>query len=275
MRVDASLGAHRISPLLFGDNFDWRDEGGAIWDTASNAPRPDLLAALAPLGLTSLRYPGGTLSDFFHWAEVVGPATMRLPQINPFTSTATNVVREPVVFGPDEFATLAGALNVDLHVLSPYWQAAVTSDASGRNPVRSAFGDVFRLYADTAGGTFVPAEVRDSPTFDAPGTFYLAARTGVPALDAIAVRSAAGDRLWVYVVNSDLYQDVAARVVLRNLSGPGVTSLTAEVLNGPAYTSVNTSADSTVVSIATSSLASTGAVSITFSAHSLTRLTVR
>src|SRR5262249_56098476 len=98
--VDTTATKHTISPLLFGDNVEWFQDADHLWDPASSAPRPEQLAILQTLGITLLRYPGGTLSDFFHWKEAVGPVGARTPQLDPFSSPATTKPTQPPLFAP-------------------------------------------------------------------------------------------------------------------------------------------------------------------------------
>jgi alpha-L-arabinofuranosidase len=114
--VDRNAAQHTLSPLLLGEGMEWKDCGNGIWDCANNTgPRPGITSLLQELNLGILRYPGGTLSDFFHWQGAVGPYATRQPQINPFlTSDANHVVTQMPYYGPDEFAAAATALRTEM-----------------------------------------------------------------------------------------------------------------------------------------------------------------
>jgi alpha-N-arabinofuranosidase len=95
---------------------EWQNCGNGIWDCQNNTgPQQGIISLLQELHLGILRYPGGTLADFFHWQGAVGPVASRQPQINPFLTTDPN---SPVTaipyYGPDEFATVASALDAPL-----------------------------------------------------------------------------------------------------------------------------------------------------------------
>ncbi len=501
--VDAQRASHAVSSLLFGDQIEWLKSGTWIWDRPisatcldprldGGAPRFELMSEFTQLGLTLLRYPGGIPSDFFHWAEAVGPTTQRRPQIDPWASTAPLLVRECPVFGPDEFVEVAMALGADIMITAnagmgraqeaadwlsyyqaqgvsvdlweignevyipgnppgdpngepyalaavymtaeeyaqafdafaaalravnplvkvgmvgfedtegvwnpvvlqnvrepvdflavhiayapaacydntptdevfralmaapvlvrwkldmvegqvaqyatgesadlelavtehaslfllcgvndleqvernktlgsalfsalsynlfiadpkitmanhmnmshPLFQAAITtSTVDGySNPVRSAFFYVFRLYAETADGIYVPAHVFNAPTFATTGYGIVPPLSGVPTLDSIAVLAPDSERLWAFVVNRDLTQDVVARVGVDGFAPQGISSVTAEVLNGTSYSAVNSQADPTAVTLTSRPLTPSRDFDFLFPAHSLVRLT--
>ena len=78
------------------------------------------------------------------------------------------------------------------------------------------------------------------------------------------------DQLWLYVVNRDLERDVEAELALANLT---ITGVTADVLNGPAYWSLNTQEHPDAVTLTSRELGAT--TTVTFPAHSLTRLRIQ
>jgi alpha-L-arabinofuranosidase len=162
-----------------------------------------------------------------------------------------------------------------INVSSPTWEAAVRTDiADGySDPVKSPFFYVFQLYAQSARGTFVPAQVSGSPTYDALVPFgQMPPVAGVPSLDAVAVESPVGDRLWIYVVNRHLTDPVVASVAVNGLLAQAVE---VQVVTGPQYDSANSSTAPDAVTIMTSSVPAANPLRLTFPAHSLTRLTIR
>ncbi len=489
--VDLSHPGRTIPPELFGDQLGWLDDGQGIWDPDAGAVRTSLVQALQPFGLTVMRYPGGTLSDFFHWQGAVGPVAMRTPQENPFAPQPGNT--QIPLFGPDEFAQVAQTLGSEIlitanvgtgtpseaagwlsyytskgiktryweignevylagntwsaqqqrktpqeyatlfdayasalraidptvqvgmvgchdsgtfplcavsnwnaivlssvtqpvdfmavhnsyapaapydadtpkalratlaspdyvaanfqlveadiaqyahpesaqlrlavtehasffvpsgastdvawltlnrslasalfsaveydvflaeprlaltnHInpFSPFWQAHLTTSSTDgfSLPTESAFGEVFRLYADMGGGTYISPQVQGSPTFDSVAFGIVPTLTGVPMLHAAAALSSSRDRLWIYVVNRDLTTDVTAEVVIPTFPPVGVSSVTAEVLNGSDPTAANVPGQTPVVQVSTSTLAAASSFAHTFPAHSLTRFTIR
>jgi len=153
------------------------------------------------------------------------------------------------------------------------WECPVTEDLSDgvSHPFRTAFFHAFRSLVDGAGGTYVDSTVNGSPTFDSVDYGIAAGVKGAPVLLSIAVRDASGGKLYVWIVNRDLAADVSARVVVRGHALP--STLTADVIDGPAVDSMNTSDAPTTITPKTQTLAPTNDVRFTFPAHSLVRLT--
>jgi alpha-N-arabinofuranosidase len=102
-----------ISKDIFGANLLWAyDEEGAF-DTTTDSFYPAFVASLRRLGITSLRYPGGTASDSFDWLRAVGPDEGRLAN-EPYGMQYTRIsdiccdLDGPAAssVGPDEFGQL-------------------------------------------------------------------------------------------------------------------------------------------------------------------------
>src|SRR5882672_9938135 len=80
--VDVHQTGGAISPLLFGDQIQWKNFGQDLLEVDSLSPatgtlRSSLLDPLKTAGLTLLRYPGGPPSGFFHWNVSTGPFASR------------------------------------------------------------------------------------------------------------------------------------------------------------------------------------------------------
>lgn len=97
---------NRVNPLIFGDNIEWVNNGMGIWSPEAKQFDEKLVKELKEAGVTHLRYPGGSLSDYFDWRKAVGDA--RQSQPNPFNQAKL----EPSVFGPEEFMALCRRLNI-------------------------------------------------------------------------------------------------------------------------------------------------------------------
>ena len=54
-----------VKPLLFGDNIEWTNDGMGFWLSKEKKLDEKLVAEVRAAGVTHLRYPGGTLSDYF------------------------------------------------------------------------------------------------------------------------------------------------------------------------------------------------------------------
>jgi len=97
-----------VNPLIFGDNIEWVNNGMGLWLPEKKALHAELVEELRAAGVTHLRYPGGTLSDFFDWSKAVG--SERTPIPNPFAEPK-GTPQYPH-FGPDEFMGLCRRLSI-------------------------------------------------------------------------------------------------------------------------------------------------------------------
>jgi len=95
-----------VNPLIFGDNIEWVKNGMGLWIAEEKRFDRKLVEELRAAGITHLRYPGGTLSDYFEWRNAVG--TNRKFITNPFD----NMRKEFPYFGPEEFMELCKTLNI-------------------------------------------------------------------------------------------------------------------------------------------------------------------
>jgi alpha-N-arabinofuranosidase len=97
-----------VNPLIFGDNVEWVNNGMGLWLPDKKELHAELVEELRAAGVTHLRYPGGTLSDFFDWSKAVG--TRRTPIPNPFAEPK-GTPQYPS-FGPEEFMALCRKLAI-------------------------------------------------------------------------------------------------------------------------------------------------------------------
>jgi alpha-N-arabinofuranosidase len=95
-----------ISPFVFGSSIEWVDNGNGIFDPARGVIRPEILDALHPLRIPVFRFPGGILSDYYHWRDGVGPRANRPRRRNPMDGSEYDNT-----FGTDEFIDFCRALN--------------------------------------------------------------------------------------------------------------------------------------------------------------------
>ncbi len=98
-----------VRPLIFGDNIEWTNSGMGLWLPDKKSFDSTLLELLRPAGITHLRYPGGTLSDFFLWHHAVGDPRTPIP--NPFSQPEKGEPEYPH-FGPHEFMALCRELKI-------------------------------------------------------------------------------------------------------------------------------------------------------------------
>jgi alpha-N-arabinofuranosidase len=115
-----------LRPEIFGDNIEWTNNGMGLYFPDKDRFDTEVLALLRDAGITHLRYPGGTLSDFFVWHDAVGQERKEIP--NPFAEPVKGKPEFPN-FGPEEFARLCQAMGV---------RATVTLNAGTGTPEQAA-----------------------------------------------------------------------------------------------------------------------------------------
>lgn len=160
-----------ISKDLFGANLLWPFNGDGAFDVATDSFYPGFVRGLKKLGVTMLRYPGGTTADNFHWERAIGPQWARSDN-EPYgmqgdaLSQVCCVVDRPVpsTVGPDEYGRLLGKLG-----------------ATGNIVVNFATGSV-RQAADFVAYMTAPLQRHPSTNPADPGYWgALRARNGHPA----------------------------------------------------------------------------------------------
>ncbi len=108
-RVTVRVGGEALNavrPLIFGDNIEWTHHGMGLWRAGEKDLDEELVNELRAAGVTHLRYPGGTLSDYFRWSSAVGEERKPIP--NPFDAGKTQYP----TFGPAEFMALCRRLGI-------------------------------------------------------------------------------------------------------------------------------------------------------------------
>ncbi len=95
--VHCDMPGPPVENLIFGSNVQWEHAGDGLYDIPSSTIKKDIKALISHLGITALRYPGGTLSDTFDWRASVGPMDKRGEGIT-FAGE-----HEKIYFGLDEF----------------------------------------------------------------------------------------------------------------------------------------------------------------------------
>lgn len=107
LRTDDTIAP--VDPRVFGGFLEHlgRAVYEGVFDPAScyadaDGFRSDVLAALADLRFTVIRYPGGNFVSGYNWRDGVGPRELRAPRVDWAWFS-----REPNTFGTDEFMSLA------------------------------------------------------------------------------------------------------------------------------------------------------------------------
>ncbi|HXC01299.1 MAG TPA: alpha-L-arabinofuranosidase C-terminal domain-containing protein [Opitutaceae bacterium] len=95
--VQAGTLLNPIPSGLFGTNLEWFNQGDGLADAQGNLDT-SLLTTAANQETSTLRFPGGTLSDFYHWQNGVGPVNSR-----PVMPHGADPGSERDVYGTPEF----------------------------------------------------------------------------------------------------------------------------------------------------------------------------
>lgn len=99
-RVDAARRLGEVPRGLFGTNVEWFHNANGLWDPAGGL-NLGLVQLAKRQGVTVVRFPGGILSDFYHWRDGVGPRVRR-----PARPHGTDKGVSANVFGTPELMTL-------------------------------------------------------------------------------------------------------------------------------------------------------------------------
>jgi alpha-L-arabinofuranosidase len=102
--IDFDSIERMIPEFLFGQNLQTIERGEGIVRAEGNFDQ-QIISLLNEGKVTTLRFPGGTAADYFHWWQALGPHSRRPRQ----SSGYINEFYTPVV-GPDEFIKIATAL---------------------------------------------------------------------------------------------------------------------------------------------------------------------
>jgi alpha-N-arabinofuranosidase len=104
--VDASKVVARYNPLILGSNINWTNDGDGLYDQAKGKVRPDAAGLIKDMGITMLRFPGGSLSEYYDWKKGIGPARLR--------GMGLDYEKKPqkMDFGLDEFLRLCESLKI-------------------------------------------------------------------------------------------------------------------------------------------------------------------
>ena len=119
--VNARAGLDTVSPLALGVNH-------AIWDT--HLGTPEVADLMKDAGVTAMRYPGGSYSDIYHWADHTAPGGYVAPNtdFDHFMAGVRRAGAQPMVtanYGtgtPEEAADWVRYANVEKGYGVKYWE---------------------------------------------------------------------------------------------------------------------------------------------------------
>ena len=110
IHVTADKDIRAIPKTIFGTNVDWSHDGKGLWDVNRQRLDPNLVRLTKELGVSLIRYPGGALSDFYHWRDGIGPQKSRKDAHHTGPKSDISKIR----FGTDEALELAKLVGAEL-----------------------------------------------------------------------------------------------------------------------------------------------------------------
>lgn len=106
--VDFTDQRGSISSLVYGSNHRYAYNGFGMQDPQTGQAYPEFMEEVRQVGLSAVRFPGGTIANTYHWKRAIGPTAERERNIH--SDTGEPLSNE---YGPDEharFAEQAGAV---------------------------------------------------------------------------------------------------------------------------------------------------------------------
>ena len=107
--IDATKVIKQFDKRLVGANIEWFENGNGIYDEAAGSLKPWVASASESMGVGILRFPGGTLADYYFWRDGVGPRATR-----PVRSNALNDGASSNNFGTPELFAFARQTGADI-----------------------------------------------------------------------------------------------------------------------------------------------------------------
>ena len=98
LQVDLTEKGVPVNRLILGNNVQWVDHGDELLQKKSLALRGDMVEQAKRLGISVLRYPGGSLSDLYRWRDGIGGFSERKTGSR-FHTRGTDLI----LFGTREF----------------------------------------------------------------------------------------------------------------------------------------------------------------------------
>lgn len=100
-----------IPRTLYGTNIEWGWNAQGIWNEGLHRPNPGVTDLMKSMGVSTIRFPGGILSDLYHWKDGLGPVTSRPGPVRmPGGSSSRHS------FGTDEALELAQSVGANLMI---------------------------------------------------------------------------------------------------------------------------------------------------------------
>lgn len=118
--VDASRRGDRVHAGIMGVNHRWFHDGQGLWDLSTDAPNPTMVRLARKAGISSLRYPGGTVATMFNWKHAVGQARGCQTDAKFATNHPLSAVRGAKAYGPSEYMQVSRAIGSQPLIMAPF-----------------------------------------------------------------------------------------------------------------------------------------------------------
>jgi alpha-N-arabinofuranosidase len=125
IEVDAHGDAGPIHDHLYGHNHVWIRGGNGVWDLEAHTPNRPVIEALRPMGVTLLRFPGGTLSHRYEWEPGIGP-----PEKRPLGNALSSMSTFSNGYGTFEFLEVCRQLGADPLLVANWDEGSPQSTAA-------------------------------------------------------------------------------------------------------------------------------------------------
>ena len=109
--VQADQVYRQIPPELFGTTVEWNNNAGGLWRPDLDDFDPAIVDLCQQMAPAVVRFPGGFLTDFYHWQSGIGPRNERFP-----VSAWPGSKNELNLFGTDEALDFASKIGANLFI---------------------------------------------------------------------------------------------------------------------------------------------------------------
>ncbi|MDR3708824.1 MAG: alpha-L-arabinofuranosidase C-terminal domain-containing protein [Capsulimonadaceae bacterium] len=252
--IDAAKTLGRVNRLVFGDNIEAADSkhvygeqtylgplhtGTGFWDDKALQPDPYVVARMREIGLSALRYPGGSLANMYDWKKAVGPLSERGEWhfgIDEYIATCRAIGAEPQFIVSDYTGTPkeAGELVEYLNApASPKHPWAMLRAKCGHTPPYRVH--LFELGNETDCGGGYPRRTFSAEEYSAYANTTIAAMRAVDPGVRIGIIAATGkpvDDPWNSIVFRQASKNADFIVIHRYAVGQDTTSPEDRIMRG-------------------------------------------
>jgi alpha-N-arabinofuranosidase len=117
--VDVRSDHGQAPTHLLGANHHYTNDGYGAWDPSRDEPVAITVREARRAGISSLRFPGGTIANLYDWKRAIGP-DHGCQVIGPHARTPARRLTTRLSFGPDEFMRYADAVHAVPVFMQPF-----------------------------------------------------------------------------------------------------------------------------------------------------------